>query len=394
VKTSLYFGNIRFHLNTLFVVSLLLSMIFTSCKKNKTIKHKPPRVEVIKTHYKNVYEYNSAIGQVVAYDEVNLYARVTGFLEKKNFDDGAFVKKGEILFQIERAQYIAQVKAAEAALRKAEAELRNAKIDYIRNKTLVKTSAVSQKNYDDATSIYQQTTAEVLAMEANLKLQKLFLSYTLVEAPFSGRVGIAPYHPGALVGPQSKPLIHLIKLDPIRVEFVVPESYVVSLIQKRFPGNKKFDPEKKLLVVTKLVPSLILSNGTKYEHTGIINFVNNKIDPSTGTFLMRARFPNPKELLLPGAFVNVNLESKQKFKAILIPQSTIQENQLGKYVLVVNKDNRVIKRSIVTGNVYGKNILIKKGLKPGELIIFYGIQKVRSGVKVKSVLTNTNLEPI
>lgn len=388
---SLYSYNIKSGLNIIFIVSLLI-VFLVGCEKKKALKAVPPGVEVIKTQNKNVFEYKSAIGQVVSSDHVYLYARVEGFLEKKNFFDGAFVKKGDVLFVIQRSQYQAQVEAAEAALKKEEANLINAKIEYKRYKDLAKTSAVSQEKFNVADSVYGQAMASVLSAKANLELQKLLLSYTLVKAPFSGRVGIAPYFEGELVGPSSKPLIYLTKLDPIWVEFVVPENSLVTYIQKILKENKKIHINEKLLLTTSLTPTLILSNGTQYKHNGIINFLDNRIDPSTGTFLMRASFSNHEELLLPGAYVTVNLKSKHKSEAILIPQATLQENQLGKYVLIVNKKNIVESRNIVTGEVYGEDILVKKGLKPGDLIIFRGIQKVRPGIEVKPVLTQ--LEPL
>ncbi len=383
---SLRSSNVKYTLHILLFVSLLSVLLF-GCKKKQVSKVVVPGVEVIKTQNQNVYEYATAIGQVVSSDHVYLYARVEGFLEKKNFEDGAFVRKGEVLFQIERAQYKAQVEAAEAALKKADANFVNSKIEYSRYKTLAKTSAVSQEKYNVVDSQYGQAIANVLAAKANLALEELLLSYTLVKAPFSGRVGIAPYFVGNLVGPSSKPLIYLTKLDPIWVEFVVPETSLVTYIQKIIKENKKIATDTKLLVTTTLTPSLILSNGTKYENNGTVNFLDNRIDPTTGTFLMRASFPNPKELLLPGAYVTVKLQSNQKSQSILIPQSTLQEDQLGKYVLIVNKDNRVESRNIVTGEVYGEDILVKKGLKSGDLIIVQGIQKVRPGIKVKPVLT-------
>jgi len=384
---SLYHFNVKSSFSFLLMSSSLLSIFILGCKEEKVEKQILPGVQVIKTQKKNVYEYNTAIGQAVSSDHVYLYARVEGFLEKKSFYDGAFVKKGEVLFVIQRSQYQAQVEAAEAGLKKADANLINAKIEYNRYKKLAKTSAVSLEKYNIADSKYGQAMASVLSAKANLELQKLLLSYTLVKAPFSGRVGIAPYFVGDLVGPSSKPLIYLTKLDPIWVEFVIPEGSFVSYIQRLLQKVNKFNKDKRLLVSTSITPSLILSNGTKYEHNGTIDFLDNKINPSTGTFLMRGSFPNPNELLLPGAYVTVNVHTNQKTKAILIPQSTLQEDQLGKYVLIVNKDNRVESRNIETGEIYGEDVLVKKGLKSGDLIIFQGIQKVRPGIKVKPVLT-------
>jgi len=384
---SVYPFNVKSVSNLVLIIAIsLLSVFFTGCKEKQVQQKILPGVQVIKAQNKNIFKYFTSIGQAESSNHVHLYARVEGYLEEKNFFDGAYVKKGEVLFQIQREQYQAQVNAAEAALLKAESDLKYATIEYNRFKKLAKTSAVSQEKFDNVSSTYTQVQASILSRKAELALQKLLLNYTLVKAPFSGRVGIAPYFVGELVGPSSKPLIYLAKLDPIWVEFVIPEGNFLSYMQEILEKDKIVDHKNRLLVTENITPYLILSNGTEYTHTGTINFLDNKIDSSTGTYLMRASFPNPNNLLLPGAYVSVKVHTKQTAVAILIPQSTLQEDQLGKFVLVVNKENRVESRHIVVGEIFGDDILVRKGLNVGDLIIFHGIQKVRTGMKVKPVL--------
>jgi membrane fusion protein, multidrug efflux system len=266
----------------------------------------------------------------------------------------------------------------------AEANYTNAKINYERFHFLQKSGSISKEKYDDTIAAFQVADAAVCEAKAKLELANLDLSYTTVRAPFTGKTGIAPYHVGELVNQQSKPLIHLTMLNPIRIEFTVNESVAVTMLQMH-DANFKKDKKRKEGFLPDLIPTLTLSNGTKYKDKGVINFINNKINSSTGTYLMRARFPNPKAIILPGSYVNVTLSSKEKAKSILIPQVAIQQDLLGKYVFTVDKKNIVNEQRITTGEVYSKNILVKTGLKNGEIIIISGLQKIHPGGKVAPV---------
>ncbi|HJO93980.1 MAG TPA: efflux RND transporter periplasmic adaptor subunit [Victivallales bacterium] len=365
---------------------LILFLTVAGCTQEKTRKITTPSVVVYKAKTADVDDFNTIIGQVVAYDDVYLYARVEGFLEKQHFHDGAYVKKGEILFEIQKEQYSAEVSLAKAALIKSKDYLWNAKIEYERNKYLAGTKAVSQRDYDKAVSTYTQGQADVTSAEANLALAELNLSYTTIKAPFAGQVGIAPYRPGNLVGPTSKPLIRVIKIDPMWVEVALPEENFIEYMVKTYPGKKMPDMKRRTTKVKDLYATLILSNGTEYAHKGAINFLDNKIDAATGTYQMRALFANPKGILLPGEFVNVKIVKEKKITVTLIPQAALQQNQLGKYVLTVDKKNKVRSKHVTTGKPYGDYIIAVSGVNPGELLIIEGVQKVHEGIKVNPVL--------
>ncbi|MCP4180851.1 MAG: efflux RND transporter periplasmic adaptor subunit [bacterium] len=366
--------------------SLILFLIVSGCTKEETHKVTTPSVVVYKAKTADINDFSTIIGQIVAYDDVSLYARVEGYIEKQNFHDGAHVKKGEILFEIQKAQYVAEVALAKAALIKSKDYLWNAKIEYKRNKYLAGTSAVSEQEYDEAVSTYTQGQADVSVAEANLALAELNLSYTTIRAPFDGQVGVAPYRPGNLVGPTSVPLIRVIKIDPMWVEIALPEEKFVAYTLKTYPGKKMPDMNSKTTKIKNIYATLVLSDGTEYSHRGVINFQDNKIDAGTGTYQVRALFPNPKGLLLPGGFVNVKVVQKKKTTVTLIPQAALQQNQLGKYILAVDKKNNVRSKHITTGKAYGDFIVVKSGVKPGETIIIQGIQKVHEGLKVNPVL--------
>ena len=373
-------------------LALLFSFIFftSSCKKTPQWQAETPEVTVVNAKKEKIKLSSEYIGQAVAYDNVYLYARVKGFLEKRNFIEGQYVKKGQILFQIEKAQYEIAVMAAQGNLDKTQDILNNATINFNRFKDLEPSGAVSKRDYDNARSRYNQAKAEVLVAKASLENAQLNLSYTDIKAPLDGCIGISTAYVGDLVGPESPALGELVQYSPIHVEFNIPEAQEVSGIQNFI---KTHGENWKGVVGTKIAPDIIikviLSNGEEYTHEGIIDYVGIKVNPLTGTVLVRARFENSDYLLLPGAFVTVIKESKFKTEEIIIPQIAIQEDQAGKYVLTVDKSNKVEMRHVTIGSPYKTGIVIKSGLKEGEPVVIKGLQMVQDGMKVKAVPEKT-----
>jgi membrane fusion protein (multidrug efflux system) len=337
----------------------------------------PPSVSVSEVKVGDVIGSNTYIGQVVAYDDVNLTARVEGFLTSRNFNEGQAVKEGTTLFTIEKDQYLANLNAAAATVAQKKAEQIRCDQDYVRYKGLVKTSAVAQTKFEDAVAGKAVADANVLAAEADLQKAKLNLGYTDVKAPFDGVVGFVNYSVGNLVGPSSKFLANIVRVDQVKVDFSVSEIYLTTAFEKSL--------KNKTAPGTMYVPKLILSNGSAYPHPGKIAFWDNRINPSTGTLTVRAVFPNPEDLLVVGGYVKVKLESNVPEKCVLAPLSGIQEDQTGKFVLLVDKNNTVEKRSVKTGDRAGADIVIKHGLQSGDRIITEGLQKARAGAKVNPV---------
>ena len=365
---------------------LILCMLFvTGCKDNNQNESISPGVVVSAVKYENITPVREIVGQSVANKDVNFYARVEGILEEINFVEGTTVKKGAILFEIEKDQYQAQVDAAKASLKNAEASLRNAKIDYNRQKVLVYKNAVSQQIYDEAEAKKEIAIAEVDAAKARLKEAEINLGYTTVIAPFDGLIGLSRYDAGNLVGPQSGSLASIVSVNPIDVEFTISESVYTSVMQEIAANGKGG------IDLSKLIPSLILPNNIAYPHKGEVNFSNNRVDPSTGTILVRAVFSNPDHILLPGQYVRVQLTEKKKKFALLIPQVSIQIDKEGHFIFVVDKNNTVEKRRVVLGSVYNNDIIVKKGLVKGELVISEGIQKVYPGITANPILKNTQI---
>lgn len=362
-----------------FILIFILLCVFSSgCTKKEKVVPVPPSVTVVPATMGNVVSATELIGQSKAYDEVDLVARVQGFLTKINFKEGTTVTKGQLLFQIEKDQYEALVESAQAVLMKAKAVYDNAELTYNRQKKLFEENATAKKNLDDATAAYTEAKANIMQAEADLTTAKLNLGYTTINAPFDGRIGFYTYSEGNLVGLSSKKLANVVKLDPMRVQFNISEVDLVELQLNRVKDN----PAAK----NEYVVTVQFQNGTIYAQEGKISFADNKVNSSTGTILVEALFPNPDQVLVPGMYFKVAVKDKEQKPALLIPQSSIQESQLGKFVLVVGTDNKVSQRVIKTGIKSGPSIQVVEGLKEGEKVIVEGLQKVRLDMAVKPLV--------
>jgi membrane fusion protein (multidrug efflux system) len=356
--------------------AIVFFVSITGCKEEiKVVAPPPPQVTVIPAAMGAVSPSQLVVGQVKAYDDVELRARVAGFLEKRNFVEGQVVKAGTLLFLIEQAQYKAAVQTAEAEKMRAEAEQKNTTSDYHRQKELYEKDAVSQRVYEQALSRKMQADAAVLAAQASLDKAKLDLSYTEITAPFDGRVGLANYSVGNLVGPASLVLADIAKLDPVRVQFNFNENDVLRLIRHKTESGKAVELEVQLF----------FQDDKAYPVQGEITFWNNRVNPSTGTVLLQATFKNPDLILVPGMYVKVKISTKDKLPMLVIPRSALLEDQSGAYVMVINDKGIVEQRPVVIGMEQNTDIGIKSGLQPGENIITAGLQKVRPGSPAKGV---------
>ena len=362
-----------------FASSLLFLAGCDNNQQQQQAQMPPPGVSVISVANQQVGNYQEFVARTEAVDTVQLRARVEGFLVKREFTEGQPVEKGQLLFEIDPKPYQAAVKRSEADLSSSKADLIKARRDLERSKDLYKKGHLSQANYDSQISTEARAEASVQAAEAGLDTAKLNLGYTDIRAPFNGQIGKARYSLGNLVGSGSEPLATLTSVDPIYVNFQVDEKQLINHLEK----NKAGDASSSLFQLR-----LRLPNGHDYDKEGTFNFSDTAVDETTGTLTLRAEFPNPNGILFPGLYVTLISESKAKQDLPVIPQAAVQENQSGRFVLVVNEENQADIRQIKTGRRIDAMWAVKSGLKAGEKIVVEGLQKVRAGAKVSpSVVT-------
>ena len=335
----------------------------------------PPAVGVVAVAEKDVSSSFDFTGRVEAIDTVDLRARVEGFLEQRNFEEGGEVKKGQLLFVIEQAPYKAQVDQVQASIAKAQAAADFAQIQEKRYADLVKRQAVPQQRLDEVNNQLAQAKADLMNQQAALEEAKLNLSYTEIIAPISGKIGRSIYSVGNLVQPASGTLATLVSQDPIYVTFPVSARQLLD-VQKQQQSSQangdRFDIRLKL------------PDGTMYAEVGKVDFVNVQVDQSTDTVTVRATFQNPKRLLVDGMLVGVVVQAAKATPSLVIPQAAMLVDQAGPYVLVVDKASKVEQRRIQIGAQQGVDTVVTQGLQKGDRVIVDGIQKVRPGMTVEA----------
>ena len=396
-----YFRNIR--QSHLLIVLLSATLLLKGCggeTKDNAGAMPAPAVSVLKVTTSAVGDYNEFVSRTEAKEEVNLIARVEGILIARNFNEGQQVTEKQVLFEIDRAPFEAALNQAKANLSSSEAALKKAEADLKRGKEMSRKGFVSQSDLDSLVSKDLQAKSTVEASKAQVQQAEINLSYTTIIAPFDGVIGRANFSTGSLVSASSGPLATLTTLSPIHVYFQVDEKNIISYM--RAEANRKNSKQSPSSVADKddsidfnsenpdLDLKLRLPDGSMYGERGKLDFSDTKIDESTGTLSVRAVFPNPDRIILPGLYVTLIAESKNKKAKVVIPQFAIQENQKGRFVLAVDENNKVSTRTITTGRRIGPMWVVNSGLKADELIIVEGLQKVQPDIKIKPVLKTIN----
>ncbi|WP_418848276.1 efflux RND transporter periplasmic adaptor subunit [Parasutterella sp.] len=320
-------------------------------------------------------------GRTAPYLVADVRPQVAGILQKRLFKEGSEVKEGQALYQIDPAVYEAAVASAKAELQRAQAVLYQTRLTANRYAQLVKTNAISKQNNDDAQAAYKQAQAAVAAAEAGLKNAQINLDYTTVRSPISGRIGRSLVTPGALLSAhQAQNMAVVQTLDPIYVDVTQSSKEILSL--------KKDIAAGKLKTKGGAIPvTLIMEDGTKYPQTGELTLSEVSVDPGTGTITLRAEFPNPENILLPGMFVRTELPQGTMEKALLVPQRTVMRETNGTPYVYVVEDGKIAIRRLVTHRTQGQNWIVEEGLKPGEKVVIEGLQRIRPGVPVQIVPT-------
>lgn len=341
--------------------------------KNKTSRMNPPKVAVETITEDNVTQSFDAPGRVVSKYQVSIMARISGYLQKSFFKEGDYVKAGETLFLIEPLEYQNASNVAGANIQNIKAQLTYANKQLARAEELVKQDYIAKSKYDEILANRDALQAQLKAAQSNYNDSNRNLSYTRVKAPVDGRIGIIDVTIGNYVTPSSGSLTTINSTNPIYVTFPLSAEYYARLSSIDKSGNEKRKVE------------LYFPNGTKYELDGVQDFLDNKVDESTGTVTMRATFQNPENKLLHGEFVNVKLFANNKVTVPLVPLVAVQENQEGKYVYTIDEKGLPKLTYIKVLGQSGNNWMVKSGLKKGDKVIVEGILKVMPGSPVEIV---------
>jgi membrane fusion protein, multidrug efflux system len=336
-----------------------------------------PAVGVRLVVLKGVSQSFEFVGHIKAVDKVDIRARVEGFLEKRLFREGQFVKTGELLYQIEKVQYEALVEQAKANVAAAEAESTNAKLEYSRQLELSKKQFSPQSVVDQNRAVMDTAAAKIMQAKAALRQAEVNLDYTDIRSPIDGRIGQTLYTVGNLVNPASGILVTIVRQDPIYVLFPISVRDLETIREAR---RKEGGGLNKIEILVRL------ANGQIYPHPGVWNFTDPQVDQQTDTLIMRATIPNPDGGLADGQVITAIIRERKEEPQLVVPQTALQVDQSGYYALVVNGEHKVETRRLKTGPNIGTDVVALSGVQEGDKVIVDGIQKVRPGQVVQETV--------
>jgi RND family efflux transporter MFP subunit len=364
----------------LIVFSLLCTLSLSGCTDKTQARQaaaKPPEVYFTVPVYKEVSESEEFTGRTESDHSVEMRARVTGYLDKVNFKDGAEVKLGEVLFEVDPRLYQAELDRATAAVAQTEAKVIRLDADFQRAEKLLAANSMSKEDYDKVVGDRAEATANVKLAKAQQETAKLNLSFTKITAPFSGLASRRMVDPGNLVKQDETLLTTIVSLDPMFATFDVDERTVLKVRRLIREGKLKSARETAVPI------SIGLPDEDGYSVQGTINFVDNRVDPSTGTLRVRGVFANPNRLFSPGVFVRVLLRTGPTRQALVVPDEAFSTDQGSKYLNVLNDKNIVQYRKVKVGPVAEGGLrVVEDGISTGERIIVTGLQRVRPGIVV------------
>jgi membrane fusion protein (multidrug efflux system) len=367
------------------IATLILAAV-TGCAEKEAPPPPPPEVQVTTVVQKDVPIYIELVGATLGSEDVEIRARVEGYLSSVNFTEGSFVKKGQLLYKIDPQPFQAALAQAQANLETAKARLDKTNNDVARYKPLAEQKAVSQQELDNALSAQEAARFQVTAYDALVAKAKLDLAYTTINSPVEGLIGTTQKKVGSLVGRGENTLLSTIShINPILFRCAIAEAEYLRLARR---GGDRGDKslEKKFGV------ELILADGTVHPHKGRLDAVERAVDATTGTLTGQFSFPNPERILRPGQYGKARFVTDLKEDALLVPQLAVQEIQGLYSVMVVKPDATVEQRMVKADERVGNLWIIASGLKPGEKVIVEGLQKVKPGMQVSAKIVKLEEE--
>ncbi|MGD9353095.1 MAG: efflux RND transporter periplasmic adaptor subunit [Desulfobacterales bacterium] len=361
-------------------IACCLLLVMLSCSKEEAPKEAPPpKVTVIVTEAQAVPLFQEFVGQIFGLKDIAIQARVEGFLEGIHFQEGSEIEAGTLLYTLESQPFEEKVAAQKSRVAEAETVLAKTKGDLDRIEPLAKVKAVSESDLDTAVALHEAAISSLDAARANLRAAKIQLGYTKIYSPITGIIGRTQAKVGDFVGRDQNTVIlnTVSQIDTVLVNFFITESQYLKVarfkaqheVESRTSGESPFE--------------LILVDGSVYDHKGKADFVDREVDPTTGAMLVQASFPNPDKLLRPGQFAKVKIEVDVLKDGILIPQRCISELQGTFSVFIVGENNKIERREVKVGPKVRDSWLIAEGLKPGEKVVYEGLQLAKDGVVVE-----------
>lgn len=365
----------RYLLSGLFGFCLLVS-----CNNQTTqLSQPPPKVQVVAIQQQEVILEKDFVGQVYGYNDIPIRTRVEGFLERIAFQEGSYVKKGDLLYVVDPDPLLEAVNATSSELARSQVNNERAVSDLNRIQPLADINAVSKKDLDAALAEKKGTDAMVKASQANLRLAQIRLGYSSIKAPVDGVIGKTMARTGEFVGRAPNPVIlnTISTVDSLRVEFFVTENDYLAWANHSKTKNSN---------TKNTILQLILSDGSLFQHQGKINFINREVNNVTGTILIQSIFPNPDRLVRPGQFARVRAAVETLPNAILVPQRSVNEVQGNYFVMRVKDNGEVEQIAVKLGQAYRDYFIINEGLSPNDKVVYEGLQRAKSGSLVAAEL--------
>ena len=360
-------------------LSAALLLALAACKPQEQAAPPPPEVGVITANPQTVPLQRDLVGRLAPFRSADVRARVPGVLLKRSYQEGSDVKEGQVLFLIDPAPLQASLSASQAQLASAQATYANAHVAAQRARQLIAQKFVSRSDLDNAEAVERSAAAAVQSAKAGVTSSRINLDYASVRAPISGRAGKQQVTEGALVGQGDVTLLTSVdQIDPLYVNFSMSVSELEALRKAQRAGGVSLQGNGQARV------EVTLGDGSVYGETGTLDFSGIVVDPQTGAVSLRAKLPNPDKFLLPGSFVTLKATLGEQSNVYLIPQSALQRDTQGAFVMVVGKDGNVLRKNVTTSGSQDGNWLVTAGLAAGDSVIAAGVQKVKEGAPAKA----------